>query len=72
MKRRLAPVANDDSYTTPSDTQLVVAAPGYLANDTGLSGGEAPIFLGSTSNGSFAHQPRTGAGRRGGGHGRPS
>ena len=51
------PVANDDGYSTPSDVPLTVAAPGYLANDTGLSGGEAPIFLGSTSNGSFAHQP---------------
>src|SRR5438093_1321539 len=30
-----APVAaNDDSYTTPEDTQLTVIAPGVLANDT--------------------------------------
>src|SRR5207249_1308904 len=30
-----APVAaNDDSYTTPEDTQLTVSAPGVLANDT--------------------------------------
>jgi VCBS repeat-containing protein len=29
-----APVANDDSYTTASAQNLVVAAPGVLANDT--------------------------------------
>src|SRR5439155_58979 len=30
-----APVAaNDDSYTTPEDTQLTVSAPGVLANDS--------------------------------------
>src|SRR5439155_17138214 len=30
-----APVsANDDSYTTPEDTQLTVIAPGVLANDS--------------------------------------
>src|SRR5438093_1321541 len=34
-----APVAvNDDSYTTPEDTQLTVIAPGVLANDTDVDG----------------------------------
>src|SRR5207244_3610402 len=34
-----APVAaNDDSYTTPEDTQLTVSAPGVLANDTDADG----------------------------------
>ena len=29
-----APVANDDGYSTPQDTQLLVGAPGVLGNDT--------------------------------------
>src|SRR5205809_6490875 len=29
-----APVAADDSYTTPEDTGLTVSAPGVLANDS--------------------------------------
>src|SRR5213075_2832803 len=34
-----APVAaNDDSYTTPEDTQLTVTAPGVLANDSDVDG----------------------------------
>src|SRR6185436_15168768 len=34
-----APVAaNDDSYTTPEDTQLTVSAPGVLANDSDTDG----------------------------------
>src|SRR5437867_1047367 len=34
-----APVeANDDSYTTPEDTQLTVIAPGVLANDSDADG----------------------------------
>src|SRR5207247_1259434 len=34
-----APVAaNDDSYTTPEDTQLTVSAPGVLANDSDVDG----------------------------------
>src|SRR5207245_3875946 len=34
-----APVAaNDDTYTTPEDTQLTVSAPGVLANDTDVDG----------------------------------
>src|SRR5439155_1198461 len=30
--------ANDDSYTTPEDTQLTVSAPGVLANDSDVDG----------------------------------
>src|SRR5206468_2449631 len=30
--------ANDDSYTTPEDTQLTVSAPGVLANDSDADG----------------------------------
>ncbi len=33
-----APVAADDSYSTPQDTTLNVAAPGVLANDTDADG----------------------------------
>ncbi|MGC8963588.1 MAG: Ig-like domain-containing protein, partial [Candidatus Bipolaricaulaceae bacterium] len=33
-----APVAVDDSYTTPEDTALVVPAPGVLGNDTDVDG----------------------------------
>jgi putative cell wall-binding protein len=33
-----APVAVNDTYTTPEDTPLVVAAPGVLANDTDADG----------------------------------
>src|SRR2546422_8411905 len=34
-----APVAaNDDSYTTPEDTLLMVSAPGVLANDSDVDG----------------------------------
>src|SRR5204863_389497 len=34
-----APVAaNEDSYTTPEDTQLTVSAPGVLANDSDVDG----------------------------------
>lgn len=32
------PVAQDDSYTTPEDTPLTIAAPGVLANDTDVDG----------------------------------
>src|SRR5206468_706301 len=30
--------ANDDSYTTPEETQLTVSAPGVLANDSDVDG----------------------------------
>ncbi|WP_175402842.1 Ig-like domain-containing protein [Mangrovivirga cuniculi] len=35
-----APVATPDVYTTPENTELVVSAPGHLANDTDLNGDE--------------------------------
>src|SRR6266496_3553325 len=41
-----APVAvNDDSYTTPEDTQLTVIAPGVLANDTDVDGDALSAIL---------------------------
>src|SRR5205823_6534989 len=43
-----APVAaNDDSYTTPEDTQLTVGAPGVLANDSDVDGDIRTADLGS-------------------------
>ena len=32
------PVANDDAYSTPLDTALIIPAPGILANDTDADG----------------------------------
>src|SRR5437762_6724159 len=41
-----APVAaNDDNYTTPEDTQLTVAAPGVLANDSDVDGDPLSTIL---------------------------
>src|SRR5438876_286215 len=41
-----APVAvNDDSYTTPEDTQLTVIAPGVLANDSDVDGNALSAML---------------------------
>src|SRR5947199_364470 len=37
--------ANDDSYTTPEDTQLTVSAPGVLANDTDPDGDTLSAIL---------------------------
>ena len=36
--RERGPLANDDTYTTPFQTRLRVAAPGYLANDIDIVG----------------------------------
>src|SRR5207247_2171603 len=48
-----APVALDDSYTTPEDTTLNVAAPGVLSNDTDVTG--------DTFNAVVVSQPTTGS-----------
>src|SRR5438045_1702297 len=50
-----APVAaNDDSYTTPEDTQLTVAAPGVLANDSDVDGDTlSTVLVSSPSHGTL-------------------
>src|SRR5436190_2145948 len=62
-----APVAaNDDSYTTPEDTQLTVAAPGVLANDSDVDGDALSAVLATgpshgaltlNSDGSLVYMP---------------
>ena len=63
------PVAANDSYTTPQNTTLTVAAPGVLANDSDPSGkpltaalvaGPANGTLTLNSNGSFSYTPKAG------------
>jgi hypothetical protein len=50
-----APVAVDDSYATDVDTQLVVAAPGVLGNDTDAESDPLTAVLDTTTpNGSLA------------------
>jgi hypothetical protein len=50
-----APLAADDSYATPEDTALVVAAPGVLANDNDADGDPLETALVSdVSNGTLA------------------
>ena len=64
-----APVAGDDSYTTGQGTQLTVAAPGVLANDTDADADElaaiqqSPASNGTAvldGNGSFTYTPDAG------------
>src|SRR6185503_18826606 len=63
-----APVAVNDSYTTPEDTTLNVAAPGVLANDSDVDGDTLSAVLVSppthgsltlNGNGSFSYVPAT-------------
>ena len=66
----MPPMANNDSYTTPQNTALTVAAPGVLGNDTdpnerhphGRPGRAAPSHgaLSLNANGSFTYTPTTG------------
>lgn len=61
-----APVAVNDSYTTPEDTTLNIAAPGVLSNDSDADGDalKAILVTGSahgtlilSTNGSFSYTP---------------
>src|SRR5213075_916160 len=61
-----APVAVDDSYTTPEDTTLTIAAPGVLTNDSDVDGDSLSAVLVSppthgsltlNTNGSFSYVP---------------
>jgi hypothetical protein len=64
----VAPVANDDTHTTPEDVPLTIPASGILANDTDVDGGIFSAVLvnnvsrGSLSfgaDGSFTYIPNT-------------
>ena len=64
-----APVAVADSYATPFNTQLTVAAPGVLGNDNANGGGTMTAVLDTTTasgtlvlnaNGGFTFTPTTG------------
>lgn len=46
---RAALIANDDSYSTPFETRLEVAKPGFLANDIGVVG--KPTLVTGTNHG---------------------
>ncbi len=61
-----APAASDDAYSTAEDTQLTVAAPGVLADDSDADGDALTALVGSgpahgtltlNGNGSFAYTP---------------
>jgi len=63
-----APVANDDSYSTAEDTQLVVTTPGVLGNDSDMDFDPLTASLVQNvshgtltlnSNGSFTYDPTT-------------
>jgi len=63
-----APVALDDSYSTPEDTLLSVALPGVLGNDSDVDGdGLSAVLVDDVSHGtlslngdgSFTYQPQT-------------
>ena len=64
-----APVANDDAYSVKHDQTLTVAAPGVLANDTGVAALSAVVVTqpahGSVTfhaDGSFVYTPTAGYG----------
>ncbi|HWI52644.1 MAG TPA: cadherin-like domain-containing protein, partial [Symbiobacteriaceae bacterium] len=65
-----APVAVNDTYSTPEDTPLTIAAPGILSNDTDVEGSALTVVVGSVTspskgtvvvnaNGSFTYTPTT-------------
>lgn len=65
------PIANDDTYSTPFQTQLTIITPGVLGNDTDADGDPLSVVLPpdtGTSNGtlslnadgSFTYDPNTG------------
>jgi VCBS repeat-containing protein len=65
----MPPVANDDAYSTPFQTQLIVVAPGVLGNDTDAEGAALSAALqrdvtnGTLSlneDGSFSYTPNAG------------
>ena len=64
-----APVASDDAYQTPKNTQLLQAAPGFLTNDTDADGDPISVLPGSdpltgtvkiNPDGSFVYSPTIG------------
>jgi VCBS repeat-containing protein len=56
-----APVAVDDSYTTPEDTTLNVALPGVLANDSDVDGDAlSAILVSQPTHGSLTLNPNGG------------
>jgi hypothetical protein len=64
----VSPLVAEDNYTIAEDTPLSVAAPGVLANDTGVFGANltAALLVGPTngilnlsSNGGFTYHPST-------------
>jgi hypothetical protein len=54
-----APIANNDVYSTPEDTQLVISAPGILGNDTDIDGPLplTAIVVSGVTNGSLTLNP---------------
>ena len=49
-----APIAVDDAFTVLEDTQLIIAAPGVLANDVDLEGGPLrAVLVSGPSNGTL-------------------